>query len=420
MVLQTDRETETLTALVIHPAVYLNIAALLLTIPAILYALRQPIKRRYHYFFVAFLVIFGIGHYSTLVWANLASSPDDFLFRIHVVNLTSALAPTALYGFIAYFVRSRLSAFQKCVLAGAFAYFLLYLTLAIVDPNFSEGLPVHYITSGYVDSPGPLYPYFDPFGIDLAITIISSIIVAELALFYRSQKAPWLRRQTIWLFAAVLIFLTLLDFALDLNRFFKFSGFFSILWIATTLVMLGGIRRHGFYGVTPVAETATASEPILVQLEDSRCYLARDGRRAFETFANSVKNGRSGLCVTRTFPDVVRKTYGLQTTPIRWLADEKGPETIAPDDLLGLSLTIKDFMAKATKPIVLLQGMEFLVSRDGFVPLQRMVEGLTEANARSGGVLLLPLTPKALDEKEEALLVAETTPLPSIDGGTRR
>ena len=82
----------------------------------------------------------------------------------------------------------------------------------------------------------------------------------------------------------------------------------------------------------------------------------------------------------------------------------------------ALALTIKDFIQRASRPVVLLHGIEFLVSRDAFASVQRVVQGLTEVNATKGGVLLLPLTPKALDEKDEAHLTAETSPLPHPSG----
>jgi hypothetical protein len=85
---------------------------------------------------------------------------------------------------------------------------------------------------------------------------------------------------------------------------------------------------------------------------------------------------------------------------------------IPPGDLLGLSLTVKDFMGKAKKPVVMLHGVEYLTTINGFTPILRLIQGLGDENATRNGILILPLTPKSLDEREEALLATETTPMP--------
>jgi len=61
----------------------------------------------------------------------------------------------------------------------------------------------------------------------------------------------------------------------------------------------------------------------------------------------------------------------------------------------------------------MLQGIEYLTTINGFEPNLRLIQGLRDANAEKRGILLLPVVPKSLDEKDEALLVAETSPLPS-------
>jgi hypothetical protein len=117
--------------------------------------------------------------------------------------------------------------------------------------------------------------------------------------------------------------------------------------------------------------------------------------------------------ITSIFPEDVRKDYGLLTTPIRWLAESTIENVIAPGDLLEISLTVKDFLAKTPKPVVMLQGIDYLARYNGFTPVLRLIQGLSEANATKRGVLLLPVTPKSLEDKDAALLASETTPMPT-------
>ena len=83
----------------------------------------------------------------------------------------------------------------------------------------------------------------------------------------------------------------------------------------------------------------------------------------------------------------MRKDYGLQTTPIRWLAEENGQDSIQPGDLLGISLTVKDFLEKAAKPVVMLHGIEYLTTYNGFIPVLRLIQGFSESIAARRGIL---------------------------------
>jgi hypothetical protein len=114
----------------------------------------------------------------------------------------------------------------------------------------------------------------------------------------------------------------------------------------------------------------------------------------------------------------VRKDYGIQTTPIRWLAEAKDRDVIPPSDLLGLSLTIKDFYQRANRPVVILQGVEYLTTINGFNSILRLIQGLNEENATKGGVLIIPVLPGSLNTQDEILLKSETTPLPAPSGNT--
>ena len=170
-------------------------------------------------------------------------------------------------------------------------------------------------------------------------------------------------------------------------------------------------KKHD--SATSATDSAPVESPPKYALEDGRCYLAHDVKGAFEAFSELVRRGHDGFLITSIFPEDVRKDYGLLTTPIRWLAESTIENVIAPGDLLEISLTVKDFLAKTPKPVVMLQGIDYLARYNGFTPVLRLIQGLSEANATKRGVLLLPVTPKSLEDKDAALLASETTPMPT-------
>jgi len=185
--------------------------------------------------------------------------------------------------------------------------------------------------------------------------------------------------------------------------------------VAGDIALPLGSLKKGPYSVTPSAETAPPTVT-KYSLDGGHSYLSSDHKATFEVFSNLVRSGYSGLCISRTFPDEVRKAYGLQTTPIRWLAEADGPDAIAPGDLLGISLTVQDFLERATKPVIMLQGLEYLVTINGFMPILRLIQGLNDVNSQKQGVMLLLLQPDSLDNRELALLTVETQPL-GLAGG---
>jgi len=183
-----------------------------------------------------------------------------------------------------------------------------------------------------------------------------------------------------------------------------------------TLILFPTIRvpfGKRFRAVRPTTEPAPPAAQTRYHLQDGRSYLVHDPTTASEAFSELVRGGREGLLITSDSPDLARMDPGLQSTSVRWLAEERREDAISPADLLGLSLTIKDFIQKANKPVVMLHGIEYLINYNGFTPILRLIQGVSEANASERGILLLPVVPRSLDEKQEALLAAETSRFPA-------
>ena len=64
----------------------------------------------------------------------------------------------------------------------------------------------------------------------------------------------------------------------------------------------------------------------------------------------------------------------------------------------------------------MLQGVEYLTTVNGFAPVLKLIQGLTEENATRGGVLILPVLSGSLNQQDEILLQSETTQMPGPSG----
>ena len=401
----------------------LNIAAIfalariLVTIPIILLTLRIPFKRNYHWIFLGinidFLFFAACSLYSQVATEAATAKIGESLSFF----TGSRLQVLLIFLFVVYFVGRRPALWEKVVLTVGFAYVMASVWVPLViDYGFVQGNPV-LTSTGWAPAPGTSAAYLAPSGVDIYFTIMAILIYFLLFRHYSSAKAPLVKGQAKYLIIGMsFIFIGSYQHFIQQAAFpngYNLPTLQQLLSAVGDSVNLVGLRRKRFYSVVPTHEASTTAEPVKYPLLDSRTYLADNPENAFRAFSGLVKNGRDGLCVTRNFPDTVRKTYDLRTTPIRWLAEERGEDIIPPEDMTGLSLTVKDFISKADRPVVLFHGVEYLTNINGFTPVIRLLNGLSDSAAQRGGILIIPIVPNSLEKQEQALLTAETTPLPT-------
>jgi hypothetical protein len=388
---------------------------ILVTLVIVFFTLRIPFKKNYHWmFFVVSLVV--IWHSVFFLYIQLATSASEIPLRGFLLDLAaSKVQALVILQFVIYFVSRKVSRLMKAVLAAGYAVlFAIEWVPDAIDPAFLGKQPWVLSQYGWENGPGTGDVYLRPYGIDIFITIMGILVFILLFKYYRSRISELTRGQTKYIIIGMLIFFI----SFFWTAIARYSGGTSYpntgdpIGMVGDLVLLLGLMKRGFYSVTPTVETAPPV-PIVYPLEEGRSYLAHDIRASFEAFSGLVKNGHEGLSITRIFPDQVRKDYGIQTTPIRWLAESKSQDAIPPGDLLGLSLTIKEFFEKANKPVVMLHGVEYLTTVNGFTSVLRLIQGLSEECATKRGILIIPIVPDSLSKQEEALLIGETTPMPA-------
>jgi hypothetical protein len=148
------------------------------------------------------------------------------------------------------------------------------------------------------------------------------------------------------------------------------------------------------------------------------CYISRERKseRAFEIFTDLVTHGLQGLCVSRLKPEAVRERYGLRLTPIVWLTQnaEAGEKCITPTDMPRVHFVISDFLDKAEKSVILLDGIEYIVTHNSFPSALKLVQLLNDRVMMHQSRLIVPVDPVAVGEKELALLERDMRPLDDV------
>ncbi|MBN1678310.1 MAG: DUF835 domain-containing protein [Candidatus Thermoplasmatota archaeon] len=147
-------------------------------------------------------------------------------------------------------------------------------------------------------------------------------------------------------------------------------------------------------------------------LKPGRSYVVQEAPPdiSFDAFVNIVStagaDGRRavGLAISRQHPGLIRDKYGLEKTPIYWLATRAGEGVMAPTNLGIMTNTIVQFIRENDNGIVLLDGIEYLVVNNDFAKVLRSIDQINDHIVQSHAVMVIPVDPRAFDPKELALL----------------
>jgi len=156
-------------------------------------------------------------------------------------------------------------------------------------------------------------------------------------------------------------------------------------------------------------ETMTAVD---YKLEPSFTYLIKEDKaeRAYGFFVKALSDGLKGFCVTRNYPLKIKAKHNIGDTPIIWLSNVGKENTLRPKDLEKLSVSLEQFITAAepaTGSIVLLDGLEYLITNNNFLTVLRFVQSLRDQIAIRNGILLMALNPSTLEPHELNLLEKE-------------
>ncbi|WP_370571667.1 DUF835 domain-containing protein [Methanomethylovorans sp.] len=170
--------------------------------------------------------------------------------------------------------------------------------------------------------------------------------------------------------------------------------------------------------ITPVKEEVSEKSDLDdIFLENGLIYLipSHDSADGYKLFANIVKRGTPGLCITRQNPEKIRDKYNLTKTPMIWLTKNRihGQQVIDPSELFKIFPTVFDFISKAHDGVILLDGLEFLTLFNDVRSVVKLIEQTNDTIMASSSRMILQLDPEVLDKKEYHLLKRWMKLLPS-------
>jgi hypothetical protein len=111
-----------------------------------------------------------------------------------------------------------------------------------------------------------------------------------------------------------------------------------------------------------------------------------------------------GLMVTRVFPERIRQEYPLQVTPIIWLTESPGERRMQPTSVALLTDTLMRFMEGNPNSIVMVDGIEYLMTFYECNKILKSLDSLNETAWITRSRLIISVDPKAFDAKQVAML----------------
>jgi len=164
--------------------------------------------------------------------------------------------------------------------------------------------------------------------------------------------------------------------------------------------------------IRPRREVEKRGKPQTI-LDIQRGYLieSMEHEEAMALFTDHITHGHQGLCITRHNPEILRTKYDIKKTPFIWLTTNvlKEEACISPSQITKLSQSIVSFLEEAQKGIILLMGLEYLISQTSFKSAINLIYLLNDKIMAGDDILLVNINPDALDNQELNILRSELT-----------
>ena len=146
-----------------------------------------------------------------------------------------------------------------------------------------------------------------------------------------------------------------------------------------------------------------------VDVKPGHSYLIEEERPvgSNKIFASKVQQGFKGIEITRMNPKQVRQEFGTKGE-ILWLTDKdsKTEKTVAPS-LELIVHTIESFMSPGEKCVLLVDGLQYLVSNTSFEGVLRFIRRLIDDFSESNSIMMISVSPGTLTTQELSILERE-------------
>ena len=181
-------------------------------------------------------------------------------------------------------------------------------------------------------------------------------------------------------------------------------------FILFAIIFLYAVLRYSPFSLPRGSnEIATEEEPVQIAGKEQTALLVEEKQpsTAYALLNERARQGSACLLVTRTHPQVVKEQYKVEAVPMLWLATQAGPGRLDPANLSILQHNITEFLRRNRGGTVMLDGIEYLLTENPPEKVVRLMQSLRDEVIVNGALFIIPVDPKALDEKRMSMLERE-------------
>ncbi len=170
------------------------------------------------------------------------------------------------------------------------------------------------------------------------------------------------------------------------------------------------------YGVLSIVQDFTEKRKLETRLKEityslsgvkaGESYLTSSLQRALKTAFDLSSHGTRGLYMVRDDPDSIVRDYNFKPEDIVLVSSKPMKDFKAVNELQEIAVMINKFL-RVGGGVVVLGGIEYLISRHGFNPVFMMIQEKRFEILEAGGTLLVPINMETLDVREKGLLGSE-------------
>jgi hypothetical protein len=146
-----------------------------------------------------------------------------------------------------------------------------------------------------------------------------------------------------------------------------------------------------------------------VSLVSGHCdlILGKKADASYRMFIDEMERGGRGLLITNLHPNQVKEKYGDIKAPIMWLSGQPGQDRLDPIALTIIQHTMVDFLQKGENSILLLDGLDYLISENQLDKVLKIIYAVHDAVVVSGAKFIVPIDPRTIEAKDLAFIEKE-------------
>lgn len=135
-------------------------------------------------------------------------------------------------------------------------------------------------------------------------------------------------------------------------------------------------------------------------------YLVEERRPkvCYELFDQELSAGYEGMVVTRDYPKKLVSDHGIGNCRMLWLTNMVGDGRINPTAIGILMSQVRGFIEGAKNTVVVLDGLDYLITLNTFDRMLQFAHQLRDTVVTNESILIVPLDPRTVGQRELALL----------------